>query len=192
MKGYTTLTREAVDVCNSDVRYMDEKYPIEQLSDRMLNQILNSPSINRIKKEEVRSILRQNYAALKRYEIIGPMASPFANDPAALVALAFIELYPQLNFCTQYVPYIEGKNGKPVCGATIFPADGSAPIINISVNVPVISVPEILAHELAHVAAGKSAGHGPKWKAAEESLFQKYKEIADYMISDGPSHVNNE
>ena len=60
----------------------------------MLDLILNGPAINGIKKDEVRAMLRETYTALKQYEKIGPMASPFINDPTAIVARAFSELYP--------------------------------------------------------------------------------------------------
>lgn len=59
-----------------------------------LDLILNGPTINGIKKDEVRAMLRETYTALKQYEKIGPMASPFINDPTAIVARAFSELYP--------------------------------------------------------------------------------------------------
>lgn len=162
MKDYTTLTHDAVDLRNCAARYMDEKYPMERLSDRRLDLILNGATINSIKKEEIRSLLRQTYAALKCYEVIGPLASPFMNDPNAVVALAFWELYPQLSYSAQYVPEIETEEGKPAYGETIFPDDGSVPIISISAKAPISSGPELLAHELAHVAAGKDAGHGPE------------------------------
>ena len=96
MKEYTTLTREGVDVVEGAARYTSETAPMEHWSDKMLDLLLNGPTINGIKKDEVRALLRQTYAALKRYEAIGPMASPFMNDPTAIVALAFRELYPRL------------------------------------------------------------------------------------------------
>lgn len=81
MREYTTLTREAVDVVEGAAQYMSETTPMEHWSDKMLDLLLNGPTINGIKKDEVRALLRQTYAALKRYEVIGPMASPFMNDP---------------------------------------------------------------------------------------------------------------
>lgn len=49
--------------------------------------------------------------------------------------------------------------------------------------------PCLLAHELAHVAAGEAVEHGPEWKAAEEAIFQKYNEILDAKIPDEPVEV---
>lgn len=189
MKEYTTLTREAVDVVEGAARYMSETAPMEHWSDKMLDLLLNGPTINGIKKDEVRALLRQTYAALKRYEAIGPMASPFMNDPTAIVALAFRELYPRLEYYAQYVPGLEDEEGKPAYGLTIFPDDGSTPIVYISAEVPISAGPELLAHELAHVAAGEAVEHGPEWKAAEEAIFQKYNEILNAKIPDEPVEV---
>lgn len=189
MKEYTTLTREAVDVVEGAGRYMSETTPMEHWSDKMLGLLLNGPTINSIKKDEVRGLLRQTYAALKRYEAIGPMASPFMNDPTAIVALAFRELYPRLEYYAQYVPGLADEEGKPAYGLTIFPDDGSTPIVCISAEAPISAGPELLAHELAHVVAGKAAEHGPEWKAAAEAIFQKYNEIIDAKIPDEPAQV---
>lgn len=56
---------------------MPETHLMQDWSDRMLDLILNGPTINGIKKDEVRAMLRETYTALKQYEKIGPMASPF-------------------------------------------------------------------------------------------------------------------
>lgn len=93
MKEYETLTREKVDVVPFGCG-MPETHLMQDWSDRMLDLILNGPTINGIKKDEVRAMLRETYTTLKQYEKIGPMASPFINDPTAIVARAFSELYP--------------------------------------------------------------------------------------------------
>lgn len=59
-------------------------------------------------------MLRETYTALKQYEKIGPMASPFINDPTAIVARAFSELYPGVEYVVQYVPDLRDEtNGWP-------------------------------------------------------------------------------
>lgn len=189
MKEYTTLTREAVDVVEGTAQYMSETTPMEHWSDKMLDLLLNGPTINGIMKDEVRGLLRQTYAALKRYETIGPMASPLMNDPTAIVALAFRELYPRLRYYAQYVPSLEDNDGQTAYGLTIFPDDGSTPVVCISAEAPVSAAPELLAHELAHIVAGETAEHGPEWKAAEEAIFQKYNEIFDAKIPDESADV---
>ena len=87
------------------------------------------------------------------------------------------------------VPGLEDEEGKPAYGLTIFPDDGSTPIVCISAEVPISAGPELLAHELAHVAAGEAVEHGPEWKAAEEAIFQKYNEILNAKIPDEPVEV---
>ena len=85
MKEYETLTREKVDVVPFGCG-MPETHLMQDWGDKMLDLILNGPTINGIKKDEVRAMLRETYTALKQYEKIGPMASPFINDPTAIVA----------------------------------------------------------------------------------------------------------
>jgi len=59
-------------------------------------------------------------------------------------------------------------------GETFFPDDESTPVISINgmLKRGVQGTLDILAHELAHVAAGTAAEHGPEWKKAYEELFQ--------------------
>lgn len=93
MKDYKTITREKVDADPGAARYMSETHLLEDWSDKLLDLVLNGPTLNGFKKDELRAMLRQTYAALKQYEQIGPMASPYMNDPSAIVARAFAELY---------------------------------------------------------------------------------------------------
>ena len=109
VKEYETLTREKVDVVPFGCG-MPETHLMQDWSDRMLDLILNGPTINGIKKDEVRAMLRETYTALKQYEKIGPMASPFINDPTAIVARAFSELYPGVEYVAQYVPRPAGRD----------------------------------------------------------------------------------
>ena len=162
MKEYETLTREKVDVVPFGCG-MPETHLMQDWSDRMLDLILNGPTINGIKKDEVRAMLRETYTALKQYEKIGPMASPFINDPTAIVARAFSELYPGV--------------------------DGSTPIVCISAEAPISAAPELLAHELAHVATPEDTEHGESWSAASEAIFKKYNELLDTMIPDEPEPI---
>ena len=57
MKEYETLTREKVDVVPFGCG-MPETHLMQDWSDRMLDLILNGPTINGIKKDEVRAMLR--------------------------------------------------------------------------------------------------------------------------------------
>lgn len=104
MKDYKTITREKVDADPGAARYMSETHLLEDWSDKLLDLVLNGPTLNGFRKDEIRAALRQTYAALKRYEQIGPMASPYMNDPSAIVARAFAELYPGIDYHAQFVP----------------------------------------------------------------------------------------
>lgn len=190
MREYRTLTREKVDVDPNASRYFTkETHLMQDWSDKMVDLILNGPTLNGFNKDELRAMLRETYAGLKRYELIGPMASPLMNDPTAIVALAFRELHPDLHYYAQLVPELKDENGETAFGLTTFPNDGSTPVVCISAAAPLSAAPELLAHELAHVAAGEAAEHGPEWKAAEEAIFQKYNEILDAKIPDEPVEV---
>lgn len=120
MKEYETLTREKVDVVPFGCG-MPETHLMQDWSDRMLDLILNGPTINGIKKDEVRAMLRETYTALKQYEKIGPMAAPFINDPTAIVARAFSELYPGVEYVAQYVPDLRDETNGTAYGLTSFP-----------------------------------------------------------------------
>lgn len=148
MKDYKTLTREKVDVEPGAARYMGETHMMEDWSDKMIDLVLNGPTLNGFKKDELRAMLRQTYAALKQYEQIGPMASPYMNDPSAIVARAFAELYPGIDYHAQFVPDLCDESGNRAFGPTIFPDDGSAPIVCISAEAPISAAPELLEKEL--------------------------------------------
>lgn len=120
VKEYETLTREKVDVVPFGCG-MPETHLMQDWSDRMLDLILNGPTINGIKKDEVRAMLRETYTALKQYEKIGPMASPFINDPTAIVARAFSELYPGVEYVAQYVPDLRDETNGTAYGLTMPP-----------------------------------------------------------------------
>ena len=188
MQEYKTLTREKVDVVPFGCG-MPETHLMQDWSDRMLDLILNGPTINGIKKDEVRAMLRETYTALKQYEKIGPMASPFINDPTAIVARAFSELYPGVEYVAQYVPDLRDETNGTAYGLTIFPDDGSTPIVCISAEAPISAAPELLAHELAHVVTPEDTEHGESWSAASEAIFKKYNELLDTMIPDEPEPI---
>lgn len=124
MKDYKTITREKVDADPGAARYMSETHLLEDWSDKLLDLVLNGPTLNGFKKDELRAMLRQTYAALKQYEQIGPMASPYMNDPSAIVARAFAELYPGIDYHAQFVPDLCDESGNRAFGLTIFPDDG--------------------------------------------------------------------
>ena len=58
-----------------------------------------------------------------------------------------------------------------------FPDDGSVPLRELGGLIPAEAVPEILAHELAHIVTVGDE-HGPEWKKAFEAIYSKYNELA--------------
>lgn len=86
------------------------------------------------------------------------------------------------------IQWVEGM--KDECGAwgeTLFPDDGSMPIISIDVEIPVSAAIEIIAHELSHIAAGIDADHGPEWEKEFEKIFQRWDEMMQQDRGNGDS-----
>lgn len=54
---------------------------------------------------------------------------------------------------------------------------------------PISAAPELLAHELAHVATPEDTEHGESWSAASEAIFKKYNELLGTMIPDEPEPI---
>ena len=65
------LTRPDVDTDQTAVRFMDNEVKIQDIGDKLLNLILNGPTINGVNKDILRHLVRQLYAELKRYEDTG-------------------------------------------------------------------------------------------------------------------------
>lgn len=62
------LTRPDIDADQTAVRFMDGEVKIQDIGDKLLELILNGPTINGIKKDTLRHMVRQLYTELKRYE----------------------------------------------------------------------------------------------------------------------------
>lgn len=92
------------------------------------------------------------------------------NDPVPYIFKAVNELYPDIKADIQYHPELEGA------GCTTFPDDGTTPLIDISIKIPISAVPEILAHEFAHIVNPKD-GHGEKWEKTFDLIFNKAYEL---------------
>ena len=113
------------------------------------------------------------------------LKSPFLNDPSALVALAFETEYPGKEYEAILVEKIEDAGGVEMVGCTTYPDDGGLPLVEVAGHIPAGAVPEILAHELAHVAAPGDE-HGPEWKTAFERIYAKYNELALSRFGERP------
>lgn len=184
MDNYARITRDGIAVDPTAARFMGEARSVRDWSDKMLDLILNGPTIMGIKKDEIRAMLRESYAALNSYEQIGPMASPFVNDPAAIVAGIFSGLYPDVKYRAQLVLELADEGGKAVYAETFFPDDGSDPIISIAANSPIGAMAEIFAHELAHIVAGYESGHGERWEAVMDQIHDEYEKAAVEMAAE--------
>lgn len=62
------LTRPGIHVKHTAVRFMDGAVKIQDIGDKVLELILNGPTINGVKKDTLRHLVRQLYAELKCYE----------------------------------------------------------------------------------------------------------------------------
>ena len=111
------------------------------------------------------------------------LKSPFLNDPSSLVAMAFSVIYPDKEFEAVLVDKITAEDGTQMVGCTTFPDDGSLPLVEVAGHIPAEAVPEILAHELAHIATPGDE-HGPRWKEAFERIYSKYNELAIARFQD--------
>lgn len=66
------LTRPTVEVDETAAKYMGT-FPVDlrKYGDRLMEVILNGPTLNGVNKDALRQIIRQLYGALKAYEDIG-------------------------------------------------------------------------------------------------------------------------
>lgn len=109
------------------------------------------------------------------------MNTPFENDPFAMVHQAFQNLYPGKQCQILWGSRFElQEEGKPAYGVTDFGEDGQVAVF-VSSGLVVADAVEILAHELAHVAAGVEHDHDDVWEAAFEAIFQEYNRIGDEL-----------
>lgn len=114
----------------------------------------------------------------------GRLQSPFCNDPFALVAMAFKSLYPDREYTAYIVPNVADEEEHSVCGVTTFPEDGSPPVVEVSGEIPIAAGVEVLAHELAHVAAPEDQTHGEAWQTAFDRIFDEYNRIAQELFGE--------
>ena len=65
------LTRPGVAVDPTAAKFIGAEVKMQHLKDRLLELILNGPTVNAVNKGVLRSLIRQLYDALERYEDIG-------------------------------------------------------------------------------------------------------------------------
>lgn len=96
----------------------------------------------------------------------------FINDPIKILEEAYQNLYGAINF-ELYWDIITDD----AVGMTFFPDDGSTPQILIDVRLEMYKVPEIIAHEMAHVVAGEKSGHSQYWENVFDEIKEEYERI---------------
>ena len=92
------------------------------------------------------------------------------QNPLDDLIQAALAAYPDMD-CVVRFGSLDGDG----LAVTIWPDDGGRPEITIRPDVPLEGVLELLAHEIAHVAAGLEAGHGEAWKSAFAAIHAAYE-----------------
>lgn len=99
----------------------------------------------------------------------------FINNPFEILTEIIKENYPQVD-CDIYIGQ-QMTDGKETFGCTLFPDDDTERIvIEIHYSLSLENATEILAHELAHVIAGKEAGHEYKWEKTFDDINLLFQE----------------
>lgn len=80
------LTRPGIDTDQTAVRFMDDEVKIQDIGDKVLELILNGPTINGVKKDTLRHLVRQLYTELKCYEDGTIVQLEIANETAMMFA----------------------------------------------------------------------------------------------------------
>lgn len=80
------LTRPDIDTDQTAVRFMDDEVKIQYIGDKVLELILNGPTINGVKKDTLRHLVRQLYTELKCYEDGTIVQLEIANETAMMYA----------------------------------------------------------------------------------------------------------
>ena len=97
-------------------------------------------------------------------------------DPIRVLLTIFEERYPEKQ---AQLDFVTGINKKEFLGDTCFGEDGKI-YIQVCIEQTMPQLVDIVAHELAHVAAGKTAGHGAKFQEVYNYLnteFNKRMEV---------------
>lgn len=114
------------------------------------------------------------------------LKTPFNNDMFSMVYMAFDSLFPGKPVRIWWNADIpKAADGTERVGLTSWNEDGTIDV-DISAKLPVADAVEILAHELAHVAAGKDEGHGEKWEQAFDAIHAEFERIGNDLFPDDP------
>ena len=108
------------------------------------------------------------------------------NNPIDMLQEVMDKHYPDLKVDIYFGE--QETDGIHRLGVTIFPDDGSRPVIEVNPDIPLAHIAEIIAHELAHVIVGIEAGHGEVWEAEFENIstlfFEEFQKRAEAHVPD--------
>jgi len=113
-------------------------------------------------------------------------------DPMSILLNAFSNLFGEYNVVIQYNPKIKRRFFRGYWGETFFPDDGGIPIISLSTHLKIEHTIEILAHELAHVAAGINAGHDIVWEDCFNRLHLEHNRITMQKMEEAKAMFNTD
>lgn len=107
------------------------------------------------------------------------MTATLTFNPFALMIDVFNDLYPDKQATVWFATGL--RQERNAWGQTGFPDDGGEPLVQIDVDCPIAGAVEVLAHELAHVAAGcphsdDDDGHGPEWQKHFDAIHEAYNQ----------------
>ncbi|MBL3731567.1 hypothetical protein JIN86_18420 [Lysinibacillus sp. HST-98] len=99
----------------------------------------------------------------------------FINNPIEILFEIVKERYPDTD--CDIIIGMQMTDGKETLGCTLFPDDpNERVVIEIHPTLSLENATEILAHELAHVIAGKEADHNEHWNAIFAELHVVFQE----------------
>lgn len=103
------------------------------------------------------------------------------NDPIPVVFEAYLNLYP--NRLPDWIQLTWSENPMDEgWGTTTFCDDGEI-VIEINNKLPLEHYPEIMAHELAHVAVGPTDDpHGAEWEKAFDAISNEFERLVAKIV----------
>ena len=97
----------------------------------------------------------------------------WTNTPLDDVIKCAEKVYGQISCTIEIVPIEEEKT----YGCTTFCDDGEI-VVTLNAAIPYMYLLEILAHELAHVIAGKGHDHDETWEKIFDNIHKEYDRYA--------------
>jgi len=112
----------------------------------------------------------------------GEIVITLPNNPIELVIRAAQNLYPDLDVKIWFNPGLNQECGEALA-LLVTCEDGSIEIY-VSTNVPFYAIPEIIAHELAHLVALPDDDHSQRWEEAFNLIAEEYTRISSKLAED--------